>query len=350
MFGLLPEAISAELAAHGVTVRDDEARRILAHSISPMARRDAKKRPISKALQANVDKLFRATPLEVLERAQDSADGFVKYLFKHPDGALSEAVRIPLHKPNHFTICLSSQVGCAMGCAFCATASLGLTRNLETWEIVSAFSLVRDEAPGRVTGAVFMGQGEPLGNYDNVIAAAKLISHPCGGRVAGDMITLSTVGLVPQIRRFVREGHPHRLIVSLVSAMQEKRQRLLPVAARYPLSELAAALKEYGKACNNRVTVAWVLLSGVNTGPDEVEALVALLGDLRLRINLIDLNETERAQTHFKRATDAERQTLMDSLGQLGFPVVRRYSGGAHKHAACGMLAATFQETPAPNS
>ena len=305
---------------------------------------------MSKRLAAAVNSAFARDLLDVVERATDPADGFVKYLFRHPDGALSEAVRIPLEKPNHFTVCLSSQVGCAMGCRFCATASLGLTRNLEAWEIVSAFSIVRDEAPGRVTGAVFMGQGEPLANYDEVVRACRVLSHPCGGRIDASMITISTVGLVPQIRRFVKDDLPHRLIVSLVSAIPERRRELLPIAGRYSLHELASVLRDYETSCNNRVTVAWVLLSGVNTGEDEVQALVELLGDLRLRLNLIDLNETEHAPTIFKRATEAERQTLMDRLSTLGFPVVRRYSGGSQKHAACGMLASLSTErlTPAP--
>jgi len=153
------------------------------------------------------------------------------------------------------------------------------------------------------------------------------------------MITISTVGLVPQIRKFVEARLPHRLILSLVSAIPEKRRELMPVAGRTSLGELADALGAYARASKTRVTVAWVLLSGVNTGADEVEALIKVFGDLPLRINLIDLNETDRAPEPFKRASEEERQALMDRLSTLGFPVVRRYSGGALKHAACGMLA-----------
>ncbi|MBI5507749.1 MAG: radical SAM protein [Deltaproteobacteria bacterium] len=340
----MPEEVAAQLQAHGVAVRADEARRVLAHYLSPMARRDAKKRPLGKALKAEVARLFDLARLEVLERATDPADGFVKYLFRHADGALSEAVRIPLHRPGHFTVCLSSQVGCAMRCAFCATAGLGLQRNLSAAEIALAFAAIRDETDGRVKGAVFMGQGEPLANYDQVMRAAAVLSHPCGGRIDARMISISTVGLVPQIRRFAAEGRPHRLIVSLTSAIPDKRRTLLPIAGRYPLAELVTALEAYQEACNNRVTVAWVLLRGVNTGPDEVAALRALFGHLRLRINLIDLNETARAPGVYARAAETERQAFLDALTKLGFPVVRRYSGGQTKHAACGMLASTFQE------
>jgi 23S rRNA (adenine2503-C2)-methyltransferase len=285
-----------------------------------------------------VEERFALDRLEVLERATDPADGFVKYLFRSADGALSEAVRIPLLKPGAFTVCLSSQVGCAMACAFCATGRLGLSRNLRAHEMVDAFLQVRDEAPGRVTGAVFQGQGEPFHNYDEVIRAAGILSHPCGGQVRGDAITISTVGLVPQIRRYAREGHRFRLIVSLTSAVAERRAALVPVAARWSLPEVAEAIREYAAVAPGLVTVAWVLMGGVNDGADEAEALRALLGDVRLRVNLIDVNDPR--PDGFRRATDAERRAFVRHLQVLRAPVVRRYSGGAARHAACGMLAA----------
>lgn len=231
-----------------------------------------------------------------------------------------------------------------MGCVFCATGRLGLSRNLAAWEMVDAFLQVRDEAPGRVTGAVFQGQGEPFHNYDEVLRAARILSHPCGGRIAAAAITISTVGLVPQIRRYAREGHRYRLIVSLTSALADKRRALLPVAGRFSLEEVADALREYAAVAPGLVTVAWVVLGGVNTGADEVEALRALLGDLPLRVNLIDVNDAREGG--FRRATPAELRGLLDALGALRVPIVRRYSGGAQRHAACGMLAATRWSDP----
>jgi len=225
-----------------------------------------------------------------------------------------------------------------MACTFCATGRLGPGRNLEAWEMVAEFMAVRDEAPGQVTGAVFQGQGEPLLNYDEVIRAARVLSHPCGCKVSARAITISTVGLPAQIRRYAAERHQYRLILSLVSAIPEKRARLLPVAGRVPLPELADALREYARATPGRVTVAWVVMAGVNTGADEVAALQALLGDLPLRLNLIDVNDP-RADG-FRQADSTERKAFMDRLQVLKVPVVRRYSGGAGTHAACGMLAA----------
>lgn len=340
LFGLVPEEIAATLRAAGVDVRDDEARRLLAHALSPTGAHDAARRPLSRALRGTATRVFDPAALEVVERVEDPADGFVKYLFRSPDGAMHEAVRIPLEKRGRFTVCLSSQVGCAMQCSFCATGRLGLTRNLAAWEMVAALRAVREEAPGSVTGAVFMGQGEPFHNYDEVVRAARVLSHPCGGRIRAENITISTVGLVPQIRRYTEERHPFRLVVSLTSAIPARRASLVPVAGRrWSLEELADAIRAHAEATGDRVTVAWVLMGGVNDGADEVEALRRLLDGVRIRFNLIDVNDAR--PDGFRRASDAERAALIDRLQVLGVPVVRRYSGGAAKHAACGMLSAT---------
>ena len=183
-----------------------------------------------------------------------------------------------------------------------------------------------------------MGQGEPFHNYDEVLQAARVLSHPCGGRIAAEAITISTVGLVPQIRRYTRERHPYRLIVSLTSAIAERRAALVPVAARrWTVEETADAIREHAKATGAPMTVAWVMLAGVNTGDDEVAALARLLRDTRVQLNLIDVNDA-RADG-FRQADDAERNRFRDRLRALGISTTRRYSGGATRHAACGMLA-----------
>ena len=300
--------------------------------------RPVAQRPVRKVLQQAVLELPFGSP-SVVEKLEDPDDHSVRYLFRTEDDLFFEVVRIPLEKPSHFSLCLSSQVGCAMRCAFCATGKLGLKRNLRVEEILGSFLTVRDEAPGRVSGAVFMGQGEPFHNYDAVIRAATLLHHPCGGRVAAENISISTVGLVPQIHRFANEKQPFRLVVSLTSARSEVRERLLPVASKWSLEELADALRNYGKSCGTRVTVAWVLMGGVNDGAEEVEALRRLLGDLPIRLNLIDVN----TQEGFRRSTDGERERFRDLLQALEVPIVRRYSVGRSENSACGMLAARRQ-------
>ena len=299
-------------------------------------------RPISVAKRAALDRLTARAPLVVLERMLDEADGSLRYLFQAEDGAVFEAVRIGLEAPGRFTVCLSSQAGCAMACTFCATGRLGLKRDLLPWEIVAQWWTVRAEAPGRVSGAVFMGQGEPLHNYEAVIQAAAVLSNPCGGRIRAESITISTVGLVAPIRRYAAEGHPYRLIVSLSSAVPARRAALLPVAGRVPMEALIAALAEVA-ARSGRDTVAWVLLGGVNTGADELEALAALAAAVPIRLNLIDVNDG-RADG-YRRADDRERQGFIDGLRRAGIQHTRRFSVGYSQNSACGMLAGSVRKT-----
>jgi 23S rRNA (adenine2503-C2)-methyltransferase len=335
---MTPAELVAELARHGVACADGAARRILAQAIAE-GREDLAV-AVPRRVQRAVAELTERSDLELVERAEDERDGFVKYLLRSPDGALSEAVRIPLHRKGRYSVCLSSQVGCALQCAFCATGRLGLARQLRAWEMVAAFRLVAREVRalgGRASSAVFMGQGEPLHNYDEVIAAARVLCDPCGGRIAARAISISTVGLVPQIRRYTREGHRYRLVVSLTSALAERRRSLLPIAGRHPLRDLAAALRDHARASGERVTLAWVLLGGVNSDSEEVRALKELFAGVPLRLNLIDVNDPR--PDGFVRASEEERARFVDALQELGAPVVRRYSGGASRHAACGMLA-----------
>jgi 23S rRNA (adenine2503-C2)-methyltransferase len=338
LYGLLPEDLAALLRAQGAPVRDAEARRVLAHAIAHGRDGYPTSRPVPRVVEAAVTEHTTRRPLTIVERVTDPSDGFVKYLFRLSDGALVESVRIPLERENRFTVCLSSQAGCAMGCDFCATGRMGLARNLEPWEIVAQFVAVRDEAPGEVTGALFQGQGEPLHNYAAVLKAASVLSHPCGGRISAKNITISTVGLVPAILRLAADPQPYRLIVSLTSAVDARRRALLPAAAAWSVAELADAVRTYQRAHGGRMTLAWVVLGGLNTGDDEVEALRQHFADLPLRLNLIDVNDAR--PDGYRRATDEELSRFRDALRSLEVPVVRRYSGGAAKHAACGMLAA----------
>ncbi|MBI1949297.1 MAG: radical SAM protein [Deltaproteobacteria bacterium] len=367
LLALSPEELVELLVAHGVPGTPAEARRVLAHVVSD-GQRDLRtmKRPVSRGVRQAVEALTVDERPTVLERARDDADGFEKLLLRAVDGETFEVVRIPLHRRGRFSVCLSSQVGCAMRCAFCATGRLGLQRNLAAHEMVASLLAAREQlGPSeRVSGAVFMGQGEPLANYDEVLRTARVLSHPCGGRIDAKNISISTAGLVPQILRYAEEGHRYRLIVSLHSAIADKRRRLLPVTGQWPLEELAAAIRRLHATTRDRVTVAWVVLGGINTGADEVQALQALLGGVPLRINLIDVNPIDHDAgmdsqlgrgandpTRFTRATPAELARFLDGLQVLGQPIVRRYSGGQHRDAACGMLASRQQaagSTPLP--
>jgi 23S rRNA (adenine2503-C2)-methyltransferase len=333
-FGLLPSDLHALVPA--ATARD--CRRALAHLIAEGRPDLAALDSVGKRARAAIGEAVTFDRPAILERVTDDSDGFVKYLLRLSDGALTEVVRIPLHKPGHYSLCLSSQVGCAMKCDFCATGRQGFRRNLDAHEIVGSFLAVRADTPGRVTGAVFMGQGEPFHNYERVIQAARVLSDPCGARVDGKNITISTVGLVPQIRRYTEEGWKFRLIVSLTTSDPQLRARLLPVASSLArFDELVDAIKAHARSRPGRTTVAWVLLGGLNHDAAEGARLRDLFDGVALRVNLIDVNDAR--PDGYRRATDEERARFMSALQVLNAPIVRRYSGGSNRHAACGMLA-----------
>ncbi len=291
---------------------------------------------LSKARAAELRERGRVDRLEVLDRRRSEVDPFVKYLFRAGDGRVFEAVRIPLEKPR-FSVCLSSQVGCALACGFCETGRLGFLRNLEAWEMVDQALAVRRESPERpTTGVVFQGQGEPLQNYDNVMQAARVLRDPCGARIGRDRITISTVGLLPQIERYIEERQPYRLILSLTSAFSEKRERLVPITARYGVAELARAMRRLATLQGGPVHLGWVLISGYNTGPEEALELARLFAGVRVRVSVIDVNDPEG---RFARASDDERGGFLQALSDNGLGFVRRYSGGPDIDAACGLLA-----------
>lgn len=328
-----PEGLAAAIPGLPVGV----ARRVLGRLIFDDADDLAGVRGLSLAARRAIEAGYRRERLQVADRRKSLVDPFAKYLFRAPDGSAFESVRIPLERPR-YSVCVSSQVGCALGCTFCETGRLGFSRNLEPWEIVEQVLTIRRESPERpVTGVVFQGQGEPFQNYDNVIRAAEILRAPWGARIRGDRITISTVGLLPMIERYTEEGHPYRLILSLTSALPETRKTLVPMGRVHDLEALAAAMRRHAERRGGPVNLAWVLLSGVNTGPEEARALGRLFRGLRVRLSVIDVNDPAG---RFRRADDAERGRFLSALAHEGIGFVRRYSGGPDIDAACGMLAA----------
>jgi 23S rRNA (adenine2503-C2)-methyltransferase len=288
--------------------------------------------------------------LEVVGRVTSPRDGFTRYLFAGSDGAKFEAVRIPLPcvtdgapvperlaRHPHYVVCVSSQVGCALGCAFCATGKLGFTRNLATWEIVEQLRIVRAEADRPVRGVVFMGMGEPMLNYDRVMAAAEIFSSPAGYAISADRITVSTAGVVPGIRRFTAENRPYRLAVSLGAATSKKRRQVMPIEETWPLSELIAAVRDHQAARGSRAMLAWVAIEGFNVGESDARELAELCSGLPTRLDLIDVADPDGV---FRPPSPESLASFRQSLQILGQPVVRRYSGGRDIDAGCGMLAA----------
>ncbi len=279
--------------------------------------------------------------LTLVDKVVSPYDNFAKYLFRGEGDGQFEAVRIPLmHRPGDekYIVCVSSQVGCALACAFCATGKMGFQRNLATWEIVDQVTQIQADSQFPVRGIVFMGMGEPMLNYERVIQAARIFSEPCGMAINSKAITISTVGIVPAIRRFTAEKHRYRLIVSLTSAISDTRQSLLPIERVHPLPELLEAVREYHAATRRRITFAWTVLAGINTTREEARALAELTRGLPILLDLIDVNDPTG---QFRRPSSEEANAFRDALTEeLGMPVQRRYSGGQDIHGACGMLAA----------
>jgi len=274
--------------------------------------------------------------LDVVERRR-AADGFVKYLFESPLGGRFEAVRIPIFDTKYI-VCVSSQVGCALACDFCMTGRAGFERNLKTWEILDQVMRIRDEADRPVRGVVFMGMGEPLLNYNESLRAARILSHSAGFAIDGRGITISTAGIVPAIRRYTEEGHVHRLAFSVTSAIPEKRARLMPIEATYPLPELIDAIREHAAARRERAMIVYVAVSGVNTGREDALALKEAFAGIPIKLDLVEVTDPEG---RYAPPTSDELRAFRDHLQVLGAPVARRYSGGKEIGAACGTLAAS---------
>ena len=280
-------------------------------------------------------------PRLTIDRTQTSPiDGFQKLLFRTLDNLPLETVLIPLKRPGAVSVCLSSQVGCALGCVFCATARMPTRRNLATWEIIDQWVQARDLARSqgrRVTGAVFMGMGEPFLNYDRVLAAAEILKFPSSGGVGAKAMTISTVGLVPEIDRYTEEGHRYRLSISLGAATDKTRARLVPVASRWSIAAVMAAARRHALARRDRVMLSYVCIAGENVFESDAQALGRLIGDTPVRLDLIDVTDPTG---RFHPPDAEELRTFRDALTRyVGQPVVRRYSGGADIQAACGSLA-----------
>jgi 23S rRNA (adenine2503-C2)-methyltransferase len=342
--GLLPEH-----AARLFGVSEEVGRKLLAAAVHRGEGDLGSIRGVRRSLLEEIAARSTAEPLRVAER-EPAADGFLKYLFELRDGVRIEAVRIPVPceapgadlsawegKEKKYIVCVSSQAGCALACAFCATGELGFRRNLDAAEMVGQVIAVRSEADRPVRGVVFMGMGEPFLNYDEVIRAARILCHPSGGSIDARAITVSTAGIVPQIRRFTAEGHKFRLAVSLTQAIPQKRLPLMPIEGVHPTAELVAALHDHARARRTRVLVEYVLLGGVNDSVDDARALAALLDPALVKVDLIDVNGHTGG---FRRATREARSAFLDVLASARMPFALRYSGGQDVAAGCGQLVA----------
>ena len=275
-------------------------------------------------------------PLKTVSADDDERETTKKLLFELHDGLRVESVYIP--DEDRKTICLSTQVGCNLGCRFCATGTMGLSRNLTTGEMVDQLVYMRKHIDPGITNIVFMGMGEPFQNYDNLIAACEIITHQNGPCVGKKKITISTAGLVPEIIRFAEEHQPYSLAVSLNATTDELRKSIMPVAKKFPLDELLDSLKFYNSFDRNRVTLEYVLMAGINDSTEDVRRLKKIVSFIgRCKVNVIVFNPVEQAD--FNSPDDATIERFMRELASIKSPLTLRKSRGGDISAACGQLA-----------
>jgi 23S rRNA (adenine2503-C2)-methyltransferase len=292
---------------------------------------------LSKELRQWLSERFIIGRLAV-ERVQISTDGSRKYLFRLKDGHCIETVAIP--ERGHWTLCVSSQVGCAMGCRICLTGRGGLVRNLEPSEIIGQVCTVQDDHVHQdpITNIVFMGMGEPLANYDSVLKALETITGTNGLQFSKRRVTVSTAGLVPQLDQLGRDVTVN-LAVSLNAADNETRDRLMPVNRTYPIETLVGACHRFPLPSGRMITFEYVLIAGVNDRLGDAERLARLLRSLRAKINLIPFNPF--AGSPFKRPEEARILAFQRALIDRHYTATIRQSKGGDISAACGQLRST---------
>ena len=308
---------------------------------------------LSKALRTRLAAAARLSPLELLLQI-DSKDGLSrKALFRLPDGNTIEVVLMLYH--HRRTVCISTQVGCGIGCTFCATGQGGLARNLSPGEIIAQVHWferwlrqededrsLRVQRPSRMTNVVVMGMGEPLANYDALIQALRAIADPDTFALSARNITVSTVGLIPMIDRLRQEKIPVRLAVSLHAPNNRLRNQLVPINKRYPLPALLAACHRYQETTGRRITFEYALMAGINDAPHQAEQLADLLADIRCHVNLIPLNPIPNSP--YQPTPEVQAQQFQATLEQANITTTMRMRRGVEINAGCGQLRQAAQQ------
>lgn len=288
---------------------------------------------LPKALRSQLSQRYTLGGVTQVAR-QVSEDGSRKYLLRYADGTAVECVGMPTG--NKLAVCVSSQAGCAMGCAFCATGAAGLTRSLSAGEIYDQVMHVRDDFDSRVTSVVLMGQGEPFMNYDASLEAMRKLNSPDGLGIGARHITVSTCGVIPAIKRFANEPEQFTLAVSLHSAVQRTRNALMPGVRKYSLLHLYEVMGEYVDKTGRRPTYEYALIRGVNDTEDELGALCDFCRDNLAHVNIIQLNEVKGSR--FQPSSDARAGEFVRRLANVGVEATIRQSRGQDIDAACGQL------------
>lgn len=295
---------------------------------------------ISKDMRAKLEKFAAMTPITIIERLISNIDGTRKYLFRLHDGNVIESVWMQYKHGN--SVCISSQVGCRMGCRFCASTIDGLARNLTAAEMLSQIYEIQKDTGARVSNIVIMGSGEPLDNYDQVVRFLHLISDEKGLNISQRNITASTCGIVPKIYELADEDLQITLAISLHAVNDERRRELMPIANKYSIEEILQACRYYYSRNNRRLTFEYSLVKDVNDSPQEAKELAKLLSGLNCHINLIPVNPVK--ERSFKQSDADSVQKFKNNLEKYGKNVTIRREMGRDIQAACGQLRKSYMD------
>ncbi len=275
-------------------------------------------------------------PLKLVNKDTSNSKDTQKYLFKVNNGNTIESVLMKEGK--RITVCLSTQVGCAVDCDFCATAKMGFVQNLTSGEIIDQFLQLQKISPTRITNVVFMGMGEPFLNYDNTMEAADLLHHPNGINMGAWRITISTSGIIRKINQYAKEGHSYKLAVSLNATNENQRLKTMPITRANPFLDLIDASKNYTIRSRKKITFEYVMLLNINDNPKDAKVLINLLSSINCKLNIIPYNEIDGP---YKRPDKERIEDFLNILEKAPFPVTIRWSKGQGIDAGCGQLATT---------
>jgi 23S rRNA (adenine2503-C2)-methyltransferase len=297
---------------------------------------------ISQKLKIQLSKDYPLLPLKLIESLV-SKDGSKKLLLETIDGEYIESVIIPKDK-DKYTLCISTQIGCPIKCQFCATGHIGLKRSLTFGEILAQFVYAIRNTEGKISNVVFMGMGEPFLNYENTLYALKILNMPIGGNISKRKLTISTSGILPSLKKYVKNKEKYRLAFSLGSPFEEVRKKLMPGVKHYPLKEILHQLYLHSKTAgkNVRITIEYVLIPNINDDKESAYATIKIAKNLKAKINIIPYNPIPNA--NFKKASQKDTIRFYSYFKDANLTVTIRKSYGNDISASCGQLYAKYKQ------
>ncbi len=326
------------------------ANNLISVNIAEQIYKDLHKKHITKIDLLNISRKWKGClseiafipELKIIEKLTSQDKDTVKYLFSLYDGEFIESVLLFIKEK--ITLCISSQVGCGLGCEFCATGRMGFNRNLHSWEILQQVYTISNDIQRQINNIVYMGMGEPMLNYENVLTSAHILNNNMGMNIASQKISISTVGIAPMMRKFIHDEEPFHIILSLHSMIQEKREAIIPIAKRYKIDELIDLIRLYYKERRDWVTVAYIMIKNVNMYSEDIVKLKSVLRELKVKLNFIPYNSIEGLK--YVSPSPDEVKKFYEEFLNLNLPVNIRKTQGNDIKGACGQL--IIESTP-PN-